>query len=88
MLLWFFDFRRSYCFTGTIGVPGATAVLEQVIVTIDVDVGIPISDGIADFFGYGHRLPGAIAKMYFAFGAVMTSAIDQVNQSHAVFLPS
>lgn len=88
LLLWFFDFRRSYCFTGTIGVPGATAVLEQVIVTIDVDVGIPISDGIVDFFRYGHRPTGTIAKMKFAFGAVMASAIEQVNQSHAVFLPS
>ncbi|HPL53075.1 MAG TPA: hypothetical protein PLW11_02915 [Bacillota bacterium] len=81
-------FYRSYCFTGTIGVLGATAVLEQVIVTVDVDVGIPISDGIADFFRYGHRLPGAITKMYFPFGAVMASAIEQINQIHAVFLPS
>ena len=84
----FLIFGRSHCFTGTIGIPSATAVLEQVIVTIDVDVGIPISDGIADFFRYGHRLPGAISKMYFAFGAVMTSAIKQVSQIHAVFLPS
>ena len=81
-------FYRSYCFTGTIGIPSATAVLEQVIITFDVDVGIPISDGIADFFGYGHRLAGTVAKMYFAFGAVMASAIEQVNQIQAVFLPS
>ena len=70
------------------GIPGASAVLEQVIATVDVDVGIPISDGIADFFRYGHRLPGAITKMYFAFGAVMASAIEQVNQIHAVILSS
>ena len=70
------------------GIPGASAVLEQVIATVDVDVGIPISDGIADFFRYGHRFAGTIAKMYFAFGAAMTSAIEQVNQIHAVFLPS
>jgi len=39
-------------------------------------------------FDYGHRLAGTVAKMYFAFGAVMAFAIEQVNQSHAVFLPS
>ena len=84
----FLIFGRSYCFTGTRGIPGATAVLEQVIITIDVDVGMPIIDGIADFFRYGHWLTGTIAKMYFAFGAVRASAIEQVNQIQAVFLPS
>jgi hypothetical protein len=84
----FLIFGRSHCFTGTIGIPSATAVLEQVIITIDVDVGIPISDGIADFFGYGHRPTGTIAKMYFPFRTAVTSAIKQVNQIHAVFLPS
>lgn len=61
------------------GVSGASAILEQVIITIDVDVGIPISDGIADFFGYGHRLAGTVTKMYFTFGAVIVSTVEQVN---------
>ena len=75
----FLIFGRSHCFTGTIGIPSATAVLEQVIITIDVDVGIPISDGIADFFGYGHRPTGTVTKMYFTFGAVIVSTVEQVN---------
>jgi hypothetical protein len=57
------------------GISGSPAVFGQVIVTVDVDVGMPISDGIADFFRYGHWLTGTIAKMYFAFGASMTSAV-------------